>query len=75
MTKDREPSGLGGVILGNSVPRIHSKLRDLPSKGQELIDFSASVGLELMDWQKWLAIEAHKVKDDGRWAHPLICAV
>jgi len=75
MSSDREQSESGGVILGNSVPRIHSKLKELPSKGQELIDFSASVGLELMDWQKWLAIEAHKVKSDGRWAHPLICAV
>jgi len=30
------PSGLGGV----QKPRIHSKLNDLPSKGQEMIDFA-----------------------------------
>lgn len=75
MVEDRAESELGGVVLGHSLPRIHPKLEELPSKGQELVDFSASVGLELMDWQKWLAIEAHKVKPDGRWRYPLIAAV
>jgi hypothetical protein len=50
-------------------PRIHSKLNDLPSKGHELIDFAAEIGMELMDWQKFVAIHGHKVKPDGRWAH------
>jgi phage terminase large subunit-like protein len=50
-------------------PRIHSKLNDLPSKGQELIDFAADIGIELMDWQKFVAIHGHKVKSDGRWVH------
>jgi hypothetical protein len=58
-------STLGGV----QTPRIHSKLNDLPSKGQELIDFAAEIGMELMDWQKFVAINAHKVKPDGRWHH------
>ena len=58
-------STLGGV----QTPRIHSKLNDLPSKGQELIDFAAEIGIELMDWQKFVAINAHKVKPDGRWHH------
>jgi hypothetical protein len=31
-------SKLGGV----QTPRIHSKLTDLPSKGQEMIDFASS---------------------------------
>jgi phage terminase large subunit-like protein len=56
-------------------PRIHSKLNDLPSKGQELIDFAAEIGIELMDWQKFVAIHAHKTKPDGRWHHDLIGAV
>jgi phage terminase large subunit-like protein len=64
-------STLGGV----QTPRIHSKLNDLPSKGQELIDFAAEIGIELMDWQKFVAIHAHKVKPDGRWHHDLIGAV
>jgi phage terminase large subunit-like protein len=58
-------SELGGV----STPRIHSKLNDLPSKGQEMIDFAAEIGIPLMDWQKFVAIHGHKVKPDGRWHH------
>jgi hypothetical protein len=61
---DQAYSGLGGV----QTPRIHSKLNDLPSKGQEMIDFAASLSIELMDWQKFVAIHAHKVKEDNRWA-------
>ena len=61
---DHAQSGLGGV----QIPRIHSKLNDLPSKGQEMIDFADQVGIQLMDWQKFVAIHAHKVKEDNRWA-------
>jgi len=61
---DQAALGLGGV----QTPRIHSKLNDLPSKGQEMIDFAASLSIELMDWQKFVAIHAHKVKEDNRWA-------
>jgi phage terminase large subunit-like protein len=57
-------SKLGGV----QTPRIHSKLTDLPSKGQEMIDFASQLGIELMEWQKFVAIHGHKVKPDGRWA-------
>ena len=57
------------ILGGVQTPRIHSKLNDLPSKGQELIDFAAEIGMELMDWQKFVAINAHKVKPDGRWHH------
>jgi len=56
-------SSLGGV----ATPRIHSPLNDLPSKGQEMIDFAAEIGLPLMEWQKFVAIHGHKVKEDGRW--------
>jgi phage terminase large subunit-like protein len=58
-------SGLGGV----QTPRIHSKLNDLPSKGQEMIDFATELGINLMEWQKFVCIHGHKVRADGRWAH------
>jgi len=58
-------SGLGGV----QTPRIHSKLNDLPSKGHEMIEFAAEIGLNLMEWQKYVCIHGHKVRPDGRWAH------
>ena len=62
---DQAYSGLGGV----QTPRIYSKLNDLPSKGQEMIDFATELGINLMDWQKFVCIHGHKVRPDGRWAH------
>jgi len=72
---DRFDLGLGGVIKGHMKPRIHSPIPNLPTKGWDLIKFSSSVGLELMPWQKWLAIQAHRVKPDGRFHYPTVCAV
>ena len=62
MTNQNE-STIGGV----ATPRIHSPLNDLPSKGQEMIDFATEIGLPLMEWQKFVALHGHKVKEDGRW--------
>jgi phage terminase large subunit-like protein len=62
---DQAYSGLGGV----QTPRIHSKLNDLPSKGQEMIDFATELGINLMEWQKYVCIHGHKVRPDGRWSH------
>jgi hypothetical protein len=58
-------SGLGGV----QTPRIHSKLTDLPSKGQDMIDLATELGINLMEWQRFVCINGHKVREDGRWAH------
>jgi phage terminase large subunit-like protein len=62
---DQAYSGLGGV----QTPRIHSKLNDLPSKGQDMIDFATELGINLMEWQRYVCIHGHKVRADGRWAH------
>ncbi len=62
-------------LIGSPTPRIHSKLNDLPGKGQELIDFAREIGLPLMPWQEFVAIHAHKVKPDGRWQHPVVAVV
>ncbi len=62
---DQVYSGLGGV----QTPRIHSKLNDLPSKGQEMIDFATELGINLMEWQRYVCIHGHKIRPDGRWAH------
>jgi hypothetical protein len=35
-----------GLYLGSPTPRIHSKLLDLPSRGQELIDFASARGIQ-----------------------------
>ena len=58
-------SELGGV----QTPRIHSKLTDLPSKGQDMIDLATELGINLMEWQRFVCIHGHKVRADGRWAH------
>jgi len=58
-------SELGGV----QTPRIHSKLTDLPSKGQDMIDLATELGINLMEWQRFVCIHGHKVRPDGRWAH------
>ena len=65
MGRETEP------LFGISTPRIHTPLNDLPSKGFELIDLAADVGIDLMPWQKYVLEHAHKVKPDGRWATPL----
>ena len=57
--------------FGVQTPRIHTPLNDLPSRGGELIDLATSLGIELMDWQKFALIHTHKVKPDGRWATPV----
>ena len=62
---DQAYSGLGGV----QTPRIHSKLNDLLSKGQDMIDFATELGINLMEWQRFVCIHGHKVREDGRWAH------
>jgi hypothetical protein len=62
---DQAYPGLGGV----QTPRIHSKLNDLPSKGQEMIDFATELGINLMEWQRFVCIHGHKIQEDGRWAH------
>ena len=65
-----------GALLGHSIPRIHTPLNDLPSKGHELIELAEKIGIELMDWQKFFIINSHKVKPDGRWASPVsVCVV
>jgi phage terminase large subunit-like protein len=58
-------SELGGV----QTPRIHSKLTDLPSKGQDMIDLATELGINLMEWQRFVCIHGHKIRADGRWAH------
>jgi len=62
-------------VFGHEVPRIHTPLNDLPSRGHELIDFADQI-IEggFMPWQKWLAVQSLKVKPDGRYFHPITVA-
>ena len=60
------------ALKGHTTPRIHTPLHeDLPSKGQEMIDFCKEIGWPLLPWQEWLAIQAHRYHPEtGKWAHP-----
>lgn len=72
--KDRD-TDLRIPLLGVQTPRIHTPLNDLPSRGGDLIDLAASLGVDLMEWQKFALIHTHKFKPDGRWASPTNCIV
>jgi phage terminase large subunit-like protein len=79
MTAENGSIGLtsveGGVTeprYGSQTPRIMSPSLDLPSRGQEMIDFCKEIGFPLLPWQELLAIESLKYKADSRWAHPLV---
>jgi phage terminase large subunit-like protein len=64
-----------GVVeprYGSQTPRIMSPSLDLPSRGQEMIDFCKEIGFPLLPWQELLAMESLKYKADNRWAHPLV---
>jgi hypothetical protein len=62
---------LQNALIGVQTPRIHTPLNDLPSRGGELIDLATSLGIDLMEWQKFALIHTHKIKPDGRWATPV----
>ena len=64
-----------GVIelrKGSQFPRIRSKPSDLPTRGDEMIQFCKDIGFPLLPWQEDLARDCLRYKADGRWLHPLI---
>jgi phage terminase large subunit-like protein len=73
LTSVSEPES--AQVFGHEVPRIHTPLNDLPSRGFELIDFADQI-IEggFMPWQKWLAVQSLKLKSDGRYFHPITVA-
>jgi phage terminase large subunit-like protein len=68
-----EQTELIPAILGNAVPRIHTPFDEAQkSRGQDLIDLAAEIDEPLLPWQEFVAHNAHKVKDDGRWQYSQI---
>ena len=57
---------------GSQEPRIRSKPLDLPTRGDEMIQFCKDIGFPMLPWQEDLARDCLRYKPDGRWAHPLI---
>jgi hypothetical protein len=71
-----EVIGTSELLLGQTKPRLHTPFTDdLPTKGQELIDFADSLNMPLMPWQELVATEAHRIKPDGRWANSQVVAL
>ena len=67
-TKDAQPQ-----VLGTSEPRLHTPYAEgLESRGHELVALGEMLGEPLMPWQELVANESMKLKDDGRWAWPLV---
>ena len=64
--------GVTEVRYGSQTPRIRSKLSDLPTRGDEMIQFCIDIGFPLLPWQEQLARDCLRYKPDGRWLHPLI---
>ena len=68
LDRDSDPIDDGvRVLIGSTTPRIHSKFNDLPGRGQEIIDFATSIGIDLMPWHRFAITQASKIKADGRW--------
>ena len=68
---------ISSALKGSKTPRIATKSFKSPSKGQEIVEFAASLGLQLMDWQEYLADEMFRLNDDDTWRHGtsvFICA-
>lgn len=63
----RDESGRKGVVK----PRIHTKLTNNPSKGQDFVEFCAKYGADLMPWQEWLSEQVLRMKPDGRFQTPV----
>jgi hypothetical protein len=68
----RAEEGVAERRYGSQVPRIRSKPLDLPTRGDEMIQFCKDIGFPLLPWQEALARDCLRYKADGRWAHPLI---
>ena len=52
------------TYLGQTLPRIHTPILDLPSRGNEVIDLANKIGMPLMPWQAHVITEATKYYPD-----------
>ena len=52
------------TYLGQTLPRIHTPILDLPSRGNEVIDLANRISMPLMPWQAHVISEATKYHPD-----------
>jgi hypothetical protein len=61
-------------LVGSSTPRLETPTTSLPSRGQQLVDLGDVLGLPLLPWQKHVALNAHRMRDDGTY-ESRVCSV
>jgi phage terminase large subunit-like protein len=65
--KSRRSPASKQQLVGSSVPRLETPTSTLTSRGQQLIDLGDVLGIPLLPWQQHVALNAHRVQDDGTW--------
>jgi phage terminase large subunit-like protein len=63
------------TLQGVPEPRIRTKSLDLPSYGDQFIEFCKRIDYPLLPWQELLGREVLKYKADNRWGHPEIAVI
>lgn len=61
-------------LVGSSTPRLETPTSASSSRGQHLIDLGDALGLPLLPWQQHVALNAHRVRDNGSW-ESRVCSV
>lgn len=49
-------------LYGSPLPRLSSPALDLPTRGQEVVDFAAKLGFDFLPWQEFVIMEGCRVK-------------
>ena len=64
-----EPTTSDDELKGFSLPRIQTPELDLPSRGGDVVNLAAQIGVPLLPWQEHVITQAAKVRPNGKWAH------
>jgi phage terminase large subunit-like protein len=63
------------TMQGVPQPRIRTKSLDLPSHGDQFIEFCKRIEHPLLPWQELLGHEVLKYKEDSRWGHSEVAVI
>lgn len=64
-----EPTTSDDELKGFLLPRIQTPELDLPSRGGDVADLAAQIGVPLLPWQEHVITQAARVRPNGKWAH------
>ena len=60
-------------MIGSPLPRISTIQTTNPTKGDEVIQLAAEMGMPLMPWQEYVIKDGCKIKPDGSWQSKTNC--